>query len=167
MHRHTDTVTHYTAMLTHAWDRLSDHHQLDTDRAKRILDLQNQLERLDVRLIADPTNPDIAQQLEELFGAIDDAVGPETVDDTYTVERDRRPRSTTQPSRPRAMSPDTAPSIPLEASEADALEQQHPITDHDDDPNVPEDLPVPLDADPADVLDQHRPVPIDDDERSP
>lgn len=54
-HRRSDTVTHYTALLIRAWDDLSDH-QLGTDRAKHILGLQNQLERLDVRLIADPTS---------------------------------------------------------------------------------------------------------------
>lgn len=73
-HRHSDTVTHYTSLLTKTWDRLSDHQQLDTDRAKRILDLQNRLERLDVRLIADPIDTAVAQQLTDLFIAIDTAV---------------------------------------------------------------------------------------------
>lgn len=73
-HQHSNDVTHYTALLTRVWDRLSDHHQLDTDRAKRILDLQTQLERLDVRLIADPFNTALIKQLEQLFTAIDTAV---------------------------------------------------------------------------------------------
>ncbi len=74
MHRHSNTVTRYTALLTSTWDQLSDHHQLDTDRAKRILDLQNQLERLDIRLLADPTDTDTARQLEQTFTSIDVAV---------------------------------------------------------------------------------------------
>jgi len=73
-HRHSDTVTHYTNLLTTTWDRLSDHRQLDTDRAKRILDLQSRLERLDIRLIADPTDTAVGQQLTDVFAAIDTAV---------------------------------------------------------------------------------------------
>ncbi|MGB3733753.1 MAG: hypothetical protein WA964_02265 [Ilumatobacter sp.] len=73
-HRHSNAVTRYTALLTRTWDQLSDHQQLDTDRAKRILDLQNQLERLDIRLIADPTDAVVADQLRSVFASIDTAI---------------------------------------------------------------------------------------------
>lgn len=74
MHRLSNTVTRYANELTAAWDRLSDHHALDTDRARGLLDLQGRLERLDVRLIADPTDDDAARQLEVLFDTIDGAI---------------------------------------------------------------------------------------------
>lgn len=74
MHRYSDTVTRYSTLLTRTWDHLSDHHQLDTDRATRILDLQTQLERLDIRLLADPADTDTARRLEQTFSAIDVAV---------------------------------------------------------------------------------------------
>lgn len=55
--------------------------------------------------------------------------------------------------------------LPLDASEADALEQLRPLVD-DDDPIPPAELRT-TDADPVDVLDQHVTIPVDDEEAWP
>lgn len=60
------------------------------------------------------------------------------------------------------MTPLPPPDLPLDANEADALEQRHPIID-DGTIDLPDEI-ARLDADPADVLDQHLTVPLDDDE---
>lgn len=52
--------------------------------------------------------------------------------------------------------------IPLDANEADVVEQRQTISD-DGDVALPDELPL-ADADPADLLDQHLSVPIDDED---
>lgn len=51
--------------------------------------------------------------------------------------------------------------LPLDASEADYIEQHQPVVD-DEETELPDELPL-LDADPADAIDQLRAVPLDDD----
>ena len=54
-----------------------------------------------------------------------------------------------------------APEVPLDAPEADVLDQERPW-----DPAGPVTPPsIPIDAPEADVLEQSRPVDLDDDER--
>ena len=53
--------------------------------------------------------------------------------------------------------------LPLEADEADALDQRRPAFDDDSEPVLPAELPL-TDADAADALDQHLTVPLDDDD---
>jgi len=60
------------------------------------------------------------------------------------------------------MAPLPPTDLPLDANEADVLEQRQSIVD-DDAIELPDEL-ARLDADTADVLDQHLTVPLDDDE---